>query len=246
MTLTSRMLAAAAFSFALIATPAFSQTVLAPPPADPQAIGLVDRIDALEAELRKQTAENERLHFELQKSQADVARLNKELETYRPPVPADPAPPPAPQSNITGSLGTLSSTDVAASAPAPVDPASAFKDAYDYIARTDFAGAEKAFRAFLAAYPTSEFSPEARYWLGRSLLAQGSSAAAAKELLNVVQTAGKSTKAPDAYLYLGEAFKQMGQVDQACAVFRDVPVKYPGAAAAIKSKALTNAKTCPA
>ena len=39
---------------------------------------------------------------------------------------------------------------------------------------SDHAGAENALTRFLATYPSSEQAPEARYWLGQVLMAQGS------------------------------------------------------------------------
>jgi tol-pal system protein YbgF len=231
-----RSLAVAALAAAALAAGAAAQTAVTPVTPDPQAVGLVDRVASLEQQLQAATAENERLQHDLALSRAEVDRLTKALAeaSGQPGDEAAAAPPPA-----------------ARAAPAPPaapppDPASAFKSAYDLVAKGDFGGGATAFRAFLKTYPSSEQAPEARFWLGQTLLAQGDNPGAAEQFLNVVKTAPKSAKAADSYLYLGVAFKKMGQKDQACAVLKDVPVKYPSASTQIKQRARLEANACPA
>ena len=209
--------------------------MVTPVEPDPQAVGLVDRVDLLEQQLRAATSENERLQHELALSRAEVDRLTKALASA---TGQDSAPAGAP--------------DVNAAAPAPPpaapppDPATAFKSAYDLVTKGNFPAGAVAFRSFVKTYPSSDFVPEARFWLGQTLLAQGDNAGAAEQFLSVVKTAPKSTKAADSYLYLGVAFKKMGQREQACAVLKDVPVKYPSAAPQIKQRASLEAKSCAA
>ena len=219
---------AAAISFVLTCGAAMAQTALTPATPDPQAVGLVDRVEALEGDLRKATAENERLQYELTKSQAEVARLQKIIDDAAPPTPAPSG----------GTLGQLSRGEAdAAVKPAPIDAGDAYKQAYALIVQGSYADAEQAFRDFLKSYPSSPQKPDAHYWLGAALLAQSKGADAAEQFLGIVKSTPKANKAPDAYLSLGSAFKQMGQVEQACGVFRDVPVKFPAASAAVKTKA---------
>jgi tol-pal system protein YbgF len=215
---------------ALALTSAFAQTYVTPVTPDPQQVSLVDRVDQLEAENRKLTAENEKLQFELRRARDDLSRLNAAIVAEPEPPKPQPAPKPAP---------------VAAPAPT-VDAATAYKDAYNYVMNSDHAGAENALTRFLTTYPSSEQAPEARYWLGQVLMAQGKTPEAAEQFLNVVKNSAKSPKAPDAYVYLGMAMKQMGQADQACAVFRDVPAKFPSASTAVKQRASQQARSCPA
>jgi tol-pal system protein YbgF len=217
---------------ALTLAPVSAQTFVTPVTPDPQEVALVDRVDHLEAENRKLTADNERLQFELRKAREDLSRLNAQLGTEPEPKPAE-APKPAPQP----------AAPVAAPAPT-VDSATAYKDAYNYVMSSDHAGAENALQRFLTTYPSSEQAPEARYWLGQVLMAQGKAPEAAEQFLNVVRNSAKSPKAPDSYVYLGMAMKQMGQNDQACAVFRDVATKFPNATAAVKQKASQQARSC--
>jgi tol-pal system protein YbgF len=266
---TSRTFAAAAVSALLVASSSMAQTMVTPAAPDPVAVGLVDRVDALEDQLRKTTAENERLQFELSKAQAEVARLTKALAA--PPGSAPDAagtgglqaqagspeagaaggrlpPPPTDQpAGPAAGLGAVTESEMSAPPPvAAIDPSVQFKSAYKFVAQGDYPSAEKAMRAFLAANPTNPLAPEARYWLGQTLLAQGDNAGAGEQFLNVVQKSPRSAKAPDAYLYLGVAFQKMGHKDQACAVFRDVAVKFPTAAAQVKTRAALQARSCPA
>ena len=233
---TSRILAAAALGAALIAGPVGAQTAVVPATPDPESAALIDRVDQLEDQLRKATAENERLQFQLQQSQAEVTRLTSALAAMSPP----------PATIGSGDSGGDQKASAPAEDKAPADPATAFKAAYNLLTQGNHAGAAKAFRSFLKTYPSNEQAPDARFWLGQALMAQGDNAGAADQFLNVVKTSAKSSKAPDAYVHLGIAFKKMGQKDQACVVLKDVPAKFPNASPQVKKRASDEAKSCPA
>ena len=218
---------------AAMATAAFvgvgaAQTIVTPTAPDTQTLGLVDRVDALQADLQKATAENERLQHELALANDKIASLQKTLD----------------ESNAS------SEASAAKPAPKPVaggdDAAGSYKQAYDLVVQNQYADAESSFRAFLASYPKDARAPDAHYWLGQSLLAQGKNADAAEQYLGIVKSTPKALKAPDAYLNLGVATKAMGQAAAACAIFKDVPVKFPKASEAVKTKAAARAKSCPA
>lgn len=227
---------AAALIISLIAGlgAAGAQTVIQTTPPDPLVTSLRDRIDVLEQQVRTLTGDNEKLTFELSRAKEESARLNKVVDDMNAQAAAQAAPP-AP----SGKLGDI---PAAAAASASGDAAADYKAAYGLVAKGDSKGGEDAFTAFLAAYPSDPKAPDAHYWLGQSLLAQGRAPDAAAHFLNVIQKTPKATIAPQAMVRLGVALNRMGQKAQACSTLKAVPTQYPKAPAAALTAATSNIK----
>lgn len=102
--------------------------------------------------------------------------------------------------------------------------------------------AQQAFSAFIAANPHSRLIAPAIFHLGETFSAQGRHPEAAEQFLKIVQDFSRSAVAPDAMIKLGASLMAMGAKEQACAVFVDVPRKYPNATAAQKLAADREAK----
>ncbi len=162
-----------------------------------------------------------------------------------PPVTAAPSSP--------GVLGTLPLNDVGKNGGAGANPSSEGKgdqtaavlpkgtseEQYRYatsmLAKSDWAGAEKALDAFLAAHPKDPLAGNAQYWLGETFYARGDYNNAALAFAKGYKNFPKSQKGPDNLLKLGMSLANLKKTKSACATFDRVGKDFPKASSAIKS-----------
>jgi tol-pal system protein YbgF len=104
-----------------------------------------------------------------------------------------------------------------------------------------FGEAEAGFRLFLSHNRDHELAGNAQYWLGETYFVQGKYKDAARSFLADFQTYPKNPRAPNALLKLGMSLNKLGQKEQACGAFAEVPKKYPAAADA-RNQALREMK----
>lgn len=269
------MVAAVALGAAVVAHPAFAQSITSAPPPSENLTRLQERVDELEDLLRKANAESERLSLELRRSNAEKARLQRLLDEAAPqqgdgapgtggPMTGGPSMTPAPTSAplpapsqrsgaaypppaAAGQLGTLPGSATVPSAPT-ADATTAFREARRLLDASRWPDAELALTSFLQTYPTAPDAPEARYFLGRTQIVLGRHGDAAATFVDFLRKSPTSARAPDAWVRLGMSLKGMGQTQQACATYRDLPAKYPNASAAVRELAVNQARLaqCPA
>jgi len=120
-------------------------------------------------------------------------------------------------------------------------PEQVYEGAYDQYTNRQFGEAEAGFRLFLSRYRDHELAGNAQYWLGETYYVQGKYKDAARSFLAGFQTFPKSPRAPNALLKLGMSLNKLGQKEQACGAFAEVPKKYPAAADA-RNQALREMK----
>lgn len=209
------------------------------PQVDTSAGGALARIDAVEGELRRLTAQTETLQLRLEAVVADgTNRLGDlefrlcELETTcdiaklaeastlggSAPVapPAVPSPEAPTQSVVVGEQGDFERA----------------KAAFD---AGDFATAAAALATFVQTYPGGPLSIEAHYLRGEALAAQSIWAEAARAYLEAFSGAPDGQRAPQALLKLGTSLAELGQRDDACLTLSEVPIRYPQAPAALEA-----------
>lgn len=100
-----------------------------------------------------------------------------------------------------------------------------------------FQSAADLFAAFAEAYPGGPLSGEAQFWRGEALMSLGDTANAARAWLASFSNDPQGPKAADALLKLGLALNTLGQVQEGCVTLGEVPVRYPGSAAATEAQA---------
>ncbi len=125
--------------------------------------------------------------------------------------------------------GSSADGTTVAALPTSGDPNELYSNAYEFILSGDYATAEAGFRRHVEDYPDDERSADAHYWLGEAILAQQRPAEAAEVFLAASRNYPDSRKAPEMLLKLGMSLAALGQRDIACATFREVGVRYPGA-----------------
>ena len=164
-----------------------------------------------------------------------------------PPTGAAPAPrgqPPAqPGSPGRGAppanLGTLP-PDAAAAIRPPLPDGNA-KQQYDYATALitkdqNFPEAERALRAFIAAYPTDALTPNAYYWLGETYYVRKDYQQAAFTFAEAFQKHPKAQKAPDSLFKLGLSLSQLNQTKEACTAYGRLLDNFPTADNALKAR----------
>lgn len=235
---TTRLAACLAAAGFLFVAPASAQTQLPPPAQYGAADARQDRIEELQQQLTEQTAENERLQYELNQRDREIQRLrsmvgelagvNQDLAT--PPADAtaptgSPPPPNAPRADAgstlnsaqqanTGSLGTIPAGAVtsAPAAPAPAPTADElFARAQGFLSAGRYPDAETAFAEFLERYPNVVQTPNARFWYAFTLLARNNYSDAAQSFTQYLQRTPQGPRAPEAQVRLGMALVGMAR-----------------------------------
>ncbi len=214
---------------------------------DPAAVRLQQRLDDLEAQMRRQVGDNERLGFENKRLREDLDTVQSALKLVG--ADAQTAKAQAMQANaalgryITGGEPAHEESQAAAAAKnAAFDSQQAqiqsqYNEAKGYLERGFFDQALAAFEAFTSAYPTDALSGPAFYWMGEIMAVQGKPREAANQYIATLKQFPKGSKAPEAMVRLGATLYTMGDAAEACRTLRAVSKTYPKASASVKAKA---------
>jgi len=222
----------------LFVAPALAQTQLPPPSQYGAADARQDRIEELQQQLTDQTAENERLQYELNQRDREIQRLrtmvgelagvNQQLGTPQTDgaAPGGSPPPSAPRADANtpsglnaaqqANTGTLGSIPANAATPAP--PPQAHVTADELYARAQTAltagrypEAETTLAEFLERFPNVVQTPNARFWYAFTLLARNNYADAASSFATYLQRTPQGPRAPEAQVRLGMALAGMAR-----------------------------------
>lgn len=98
----------------------------------------------------------------------------------------------------------------------------------------ELAGAEEAWKAFLAANPNHRLAGNAQYWLGETYYARRDYQAAAATFAEGVAKYPRSDKAPDNMLKLGMSLAQLKRNNEACGTLGELDKRYPNATPQVK------------
>ena len=214
-------------------------------PADTQGqLGqLADRMSALEQNLAKLTGELEVTRHDLDQTRQEAADLraangalkNEVADLQKTSQSVAPPPPPPP----------LEPAPTAA-APPTGDTASGFAAAKAALAAGDMASAEAGFRDYVDLHGDSANGPEARYDLGRTLLARRAWAEAATADIGAIRGWPRTRWAPDAVLDLSRALVALNKPADACETLGELDRRYPkpGAVAAKRAADLRLQAKC--
>lgn len=146
------------------------------------------------------------------------------------------------QARATGTLGTLSESQL----PAPSMPVRSAGDDFDaarnLLNNGQLAEAEIAFGDFLQRHPDDGNAADARYWYAFTLLARHSYQEAASNFVTYLQNYGTTARAPEAQVRLGMALIGMGQQRQGCGAFNQLGARYPNAGRTVRDLAAREAR----
>lgn len=205
-----------------------------------QASGsILQRVDAIEAEIRRITALTEELQIRIDsvvrdgtnrvgdlefrlcelEPDCDIATLGEtpnlggvEPSASAPPITAPPG----------SDAGTEGGPQLAVAERDDFDRAQAAFDAGDY------AAAAEAFAAFTQTYPGGPLSAEAHFLRGDAEAQQSNWSQAARAYLDSFTSAPDGERAPQALTRLGLTLGRLGQMEEACVTLGEVALRYPG------------------
>lgn len=211
--------------------------VVQPAETDAQIAALNERVGDLEQTLTKLNGQNETANFELTKANRAAAEQKSRADSLEQRLAA--------VEKTLADLQTAAAAQVAAPAmgttpppPAPpADPAVAFKQAKDLLLAGDYGNAEQAFSAFVANYPESTRSAEAKYWWGETLFVREAYSDAAGAYIGAIRGWPQTTWAPDATLKLARSLVALKKTPDACRTLDELAKRYPKAPAQVTSRA---------
>lgn len=122
-----------------------------------------------------------------------------------------------------------------AQSSAAADPAAEqakYAHAYELINNKKYHQAETEMVNFLSMYPNSQFSANARYWLGELYLTKGDTQNAIRQFKDVVSKNPKSNKVAAALLKLGFVYFDQGELVKSRETLQEVARRYPGTTSA--------------
>ena len=123
--------------------------------------------------------------------------------------------------------------------PAPALPAGTVKEQYNYafglLRQQEYAEAERALTAFIAAHPTDQLAGNANYWLAETYYVRGDFRKAAGFFAAGYQNFPESNKASDNLLKLGMSLAGLDKKREACAACEKLTKDFPDAAAGVKN-----------
>lgn len=189
---------------------------------------------AIEAELRRLTAQVERVEQAQRALRDDLARRLGDIEFRLNELEGNPT---------DGTSAPLAGSVDGPSAVNNDRPAAALSERGDLdraigdVEQGRFDQAQDRLARFLREYPDSPLSGEAYYWQGEALFVRGMHAEAARAYLNGYNTDRRGSHAAQNLYRLGVTLGRLGQINEACLTLREVRNQFPNAPDGISAKA---------
>lgn len=205
---------------------------------------VLERIDAMEAELRRLTGETESLELRVSRVVSDGTNRVGDLEFRLCELE---------EGCDIGSLGETPALggvagegEIApAPAPAPVQPGNPemavgeqadFDRAKEALDSGSFRSAADLFEAYTQTYTGGALTGEAHFLRGEALSELGDAEGAARAYLESFSGSPDGDRAPGALLNLGLKLNELGQGPDACAMLGEVTARYPDSAESLEAQ----------
>jgi tol-pal system protein YbgF len=191
-----------------------------------QSAGLLElqrQLESVQAELRRLRGELEETQHETKAARDQQRDLYADLDKRLAALDA----------RLAG--GAAAAGAVPAAAPSPTDH-DVYQAALDRLKTRDYAGAERALKEFIGAYPQSPLADNAHYWLGETYYVERRYPEALEAFQRVVQEHPDSRKVPDALLKAGYAQYEQKRYREARELLARVLQSYPDASAATEAR----------
>lgn len=205
--------------------------VVQPAETDYQLQELTRRLEDLEQALTRVNGQLETTSHDLDQAKRDNQSLKTEVR------------------GLTDRLAGLERSSTAAVAPSgdlaggtsatlpAAPPAEAFLQARQLMLSGDYTGAEASFRDYIARYDDSPKSPEAHYWLGKTLSARAAYSDAGSAYIGAIRGWPATGWAPDATVELARSLVAVKKAADACQILDEFDRRYPKASAPVQSRA---------
>ncbi len=216
----------------------------AAPTGTTQGGGPLERVDAIEAELRRLTSLTEALELRIDRIVSDGTNRVGDLEFRLCELEeacdiADLGDTPSlggEASNASGPVVTTPMEPATGGAQLAVSEQSDFDLARAAFDAGSYAEASELFAAFTLTYPGGPLSADAHFLRGEAEAAQGNWSAAARAYLDSFSGAPDAPRAPESLTKLGTSLGQLGQTEEACLTLGEVELRYPGSAAVLDAR----------
>ena len=190
------------------------------------------RIDELEVELRQTMARIEELEFRIIRIAEDGARQIRDLEFRLVELGGGDLSSIGPGTILGGEPTEHETEDaVAGTAGLPAGLPSGEQEGFDRALTAfesqDFAAAALMFGEFTDQFVISPLNVDAHYYRGVSESRRGNMTEAARAYLDSYRLEPTKDSAPRALVGLGSALEELGQVAEACRVYKEVLVAFP-------------------
>jgi len=188
-------------------------------------VGIMNRIDAIEAE-------NRELRGQIEESRHEVAQLKQRMETlnadidYRLNNPdSGGGAPGLPAAVPTGEVlsGDADKKAIFTSSTAT----EAYEKARALLEQGDYEAAEHAFAAFVTTFPKDENTGAAQYWLGVTYFVRGQHEKAVASFAKGYKTYPKCSKAADNLLKLAKSLAALDRKADACTTLEQLATEHP-------------------
>ncbi len=189
-------------------------------------VDLINRVGAVEAENRELRGQLEEARHELSNltqrmetlsADVDYRLNNSDSGTHLPPHSSASLPP--------SSAAPLPLGGMASSSPSTVTEE--YEKARSLLEQGDYAAAEHAFSAFLAAHAKDDLAGAAQYWLGVTFFVRGDHEKAASAFAKGYKTYPKSSKASDNLLKLAKSLAALDRKADACTALEQLASEHP-------------------
>ena len=206
---------------------------------------VLERVDAIETELRRLTARTEELSLRVEAVAQDGARRVTDLEFRLVELEGGDVSTLGQTSTLGGDLpegqGAVASA-VAAPGGEPtaelaVGEAADFAAARKALEAGDFADAAARLKTFNEIYPGSPVAAKVALAYGAALEGQGDMTGASRAYLDAFRREPAGEDAPEALYRLGNGLGRLGQTAEACKTLAEVSLRFPGGDPASKAEA---------
>lgn len=225
------------------------------PSVDLEGTSVLERIDAIESEMRRLTGRTEELEFRIDRIVTDGTNRIGDLEFRLCELETDcdigslgetptlgggelPAAPSGPVIESPEGEGDTQGAEMA------VGEREAFDRAKEELDSGSFRSAAELFAAFTEDYSGGPLTAEAHYFRGVALNELGETAGAARAFLSSFSGAPEGRLAPDALLALGLALRELGQTADACITLGEVSTRYPDSEASVEAQSARGGMDC--
>lgn len=201
---------------------------------------VLDRVDAIEAELQRLTRQTEQLNQRVQNIVTDGTNRIGDLEFRLVELEGGDLSTLGETTTLGGETEITTATPLAPATPTtPATPDQGelaigeradFDAATQALADGNFQAAADQFAQFETSYPGSPLAPEANLKRGQALEGLGDTREAARAFLASFTGDSEGVFAPEALFELGAALGRLGQTDQACITLSEVGVRFPSSA----------------
>lgn len=208
------------------------QPIVVQPAETEQRIGeLADRITSLESSLTRLNGQLESANHTADEQRRLAEQMNQQNAALSARIDA--------LENKVATLSAPPPEQPSQQAAMTEDPEVLFGTARKQLLDGDYPAAEASFRAFVDQYGDSPRAAEARYYLGKTLLARRAYAEAASADIAAIRDWPQTAWAPDAVLDLSRALVGMRRLPDACSTLTELGRRYPRATTDVKNRAAT-------